>query len=81
MTRTALSHALAAEGVDTRTYYDPPVHRQTGYAHLDSGRPLPATELLAARSLSLPLWSTMSDDTALGICQVIRRAWESAQGG
>jgi dTDP-4-amino-4,6-dideoxygalactose transaminase len=79
ITRDRLVAELAAENVDTRTYYDPPVHRQTAYARFDSGRSLPVTQLLAARSVSLPLWSDMSDQTALGISRVIHRIWENAQ--
>jgi dTDP-4-amino-4,6-dideoxygalactose transaminase len=72
--RNQLAQALAAENIDTRKYYEPPVHRQIAYqqfAPLD--RTLTITDLLAANSLSLPMWSDMSDDIALNICQAIAR--------
>jgi dTDP-4-amino-4,6-dideoxygalactose transaminase len=72
--RDELAIALAAENIDTRKYYDPPVHRQTAYAHFAiNDKALDNTELLATRSLSLPLWSNMDDETALKICHVLRR--------
>ncbi len=78
LSRDDFAKALAAENIDTRKYYDPPVHRQTAYRHFapPEGK-LPVTERLAARSLSLPLWSHMSDEVALGIakaCQKIHRS-------
>jgi dTDP-4-amino-4,6-dideoxygalactose transaminase len=73
MTRDALSQALAAENVDTRKYYDPPVHRQTAYLQFDHGAPLPNTGWLAAHSLSLPVWSAMEPEITLGICRAIQR--------
>jgi dTDP-4-amino-4,6-dideoxygalactose transaminase len=73
LTRDELARALAVENIDTRKYYDPPVHRQTAYRRYDAGRPLPQTDWLARHSLSLPLWSTMRDEVAVGICQAVQR--------
>jgi len=78
LTRDELALALAAENVDTRKYYDPPVHRQTAYRPYDDGRPLPITDWLASQSLSLPMWSNMSTEVAMGICQSIRRIHENS---
>ena len=79
LTRDELGVALAAENVDTRKYYEPPVHRQTAYAQFaPTGNILPHTELLAARSLSLPIWSDMEIDLANDICRAIRRIHSSA---
>lgn len=80
LSRDELAVALAAENVDTRKYYDPPVHRQTAYAHFAGSRPLlDNTELLAAHSLSLPMWSNMDNETAVKICQAIRRIHDFAE--
>ena len=38
-----LARALAAEGVDTRRYFHPPVHRQRAYRSLRTGAELPVT--------------------------------------
>ncbi|HTG14237.1 MAG TPA: DegT/DnrJ/EryC1/StrS family aminotransferase [Blastocatellia bacterium] len=79
LSRDELAIALDAENVDTRKYYDPPVHRQTAYAQFASpGEVLDNTDLLAARSLSLPMWSEMSDEIALDICRAIGRIHEFA---
>ncbi len=74
LTRDELAQALAAENIDTRKYYFPPVHQQTAYRSFYDGRPLPHTDWLANNSLSLPMWSNMSDEVCLGICQAIERA-------
>lgn len=55
-----LQRALDAEGVETRRYYDPPVHRQRAYA----GSPLPdlpVTDRAAAQVLTLPLHAGVTD--------------------
>lgn len=79
LTRDELALALAAENVDTRKYYEPPVHRQTAYRPYADGRPLPHTEWLSAHSLSLPIWSNMSNEVALGICYAVQRIQEHTQ--
>lgn len=77
MSRDDLAVALEAENIDTRKYYDPPVHRQTAYQRFATNEELlDNTELLASRSLSLPMWSHMDDETALSICRAIRRIHE-----
>jgi dTDP-4-amino-4,6-dideoxygalactose transaminase len=73
ITRDQLNRALQAEGIDTRTYYDPPTHLQTAYRHFVSPHPLHNTEWLAKHSLSLPLWSKMEDQTIDKICLAIER--------
>jgi dTDP-4-amino-4,6-dideoxygalactose transaminase len=80
LTRDELARALAAENIDTRKYYDPPVHRQTAYRQFapPEGQ-LKLTEWLADASLSLPLWSHMSDEIALQICRACQRIHDSAQ--
>ena len=80
MSRDQLAAALAAENVDTRQYYHPPVHRQTAYRRFASGqRDLPNTEALSARSLSLPIWSEMDDEIVMGICRAVIRSGQSAR--
>lgn len=73
LNRDELAAALALENVDTRKYYEPPVHRQTAYQHFYDGRPLPHTEWLANNSLSFPMWSHMEQDVVISICEAIRR--------
>lgn len=79
LSRDDLAIALDAENIDTRKYYDPPVHRQTAYAQFALPNDvLDNTDLLAACSLSLPMWSEMSDETVLSICRAISRIHEYA---
>lgn len=74
LTRDELQQALTAENIDTRTYYDPPVHRHTAYQHYASPEiALPNTDKLAAQSLSLPVWSKMEDEIVLQICAAFRK--------
>lgn len=54
-----LGRALKAEGIDTRRYFHPPVHRQKAYAHLGQAESLPLTDRLADSVLTVPLWSHM----------------------
>jgi dTDP-4-amino-4,6-dideoxygalactose transaminase len=78
LTRDELALALAAENVDTRKYYQPPIHKQTAYLSYYDGRPLPNTDWLSSHSLSLPMWSNMGMDVSMGICETIQRLHESA---
>src|SRR5207247_10932857 len=60
LTRNELQAALTAENIETRKYYDPPVHRQRAYQRFaPPDHQLPHTELLASSILSLPIWSDM----------------------
>lgn len=75
LTRDELAQALAAENIDTRKYYEPPVHRQTAYAHFYDGRDLPNTEWLANNSLSFPMWSRMEPEVISSICDAVKRVY------
>jgi dTDP-4-amino-4,6-dideoxygalactose transaminase len=68
--RDTLREALTAEGVDTRCYFDPPVHRQTAYAHLPSVE-LPGTDAAAGSVLSLPIYPALGLDNVVRIAAVI----------
>jgi dTDP-4-amino-4,6-dideoxygalactose transaminase len=57
--RDTLRRALTAEGVDTRCYFDPPVHRQTAYASLPPVA-LPTTDRVAGSVLSLPIYPALT---------------------
>jgi dTDP-4-amino-4,6-dideoxygalactose transaminase len=78
LTRDELALALAAENIETRKYYDPPVHRQTAYRRYAASAELTNTELLASRVLSLPIWSHMEEAVVAGICSAIEKAHEFA---
>ncbi|MDQ4129497.1 MAG: DegT/DnrJ/EryC1/StrS family aminotransferase, partial [Actinomycetota bacterium] len=68
-----LAAALRSEGIDTRRYYHPPVHRQKAYAHLVPSRPLPVTDQVAEQVLTLPLWSHMESTAADRMADAVER--------
>lgn len=75
LNRDQLAVALSEENVDTRKYYQPPVHRQTAYQRFSDGSSLPNTDWLAENSLSIPIWTNMRYDIAMGICEAIQRVY------
>jgi len=75
LTRDLLAQALQAENIETRKYHDPPVHTHKTYRHLQNiyeGR-LSVTNWVAARIISLPIYSHMDESTVDGICTAIER--------
>ena len=68
--REQLVDALTAEGIDTRRYFYPAVHRQRAYAGVEGG-PLPVTDDVADRVLSLPMFATLREDQVDGIVEVL----------
>jgi dTDP-4-amino-4,6-dideoxygalactose transaminase len=75
LSRDVLASALTAEGIDNRSYYSPPVHRQTAYLP-ERQTCLPNTEWLADNILCLPIWSEMPDDVVSTISHALTRIWE-----
>jgi dTDP-4-amino-4,6-dideoxygalactose transaminase len=74
-----LARALAAEGIETRRYYVPPVHCMHAYRNLTSvNGSLPATAWAAGRVLTLPLWIAMGDERVLRVAEAVARIQESA---
>ena len=69
----SLGEALAAEGVETRRYYAPPVHRTTAYRAVANGPSLPVTDHAATRVLTLPLWVGMSGRDIDGVAEAATR--------
>jgi len=61
LTRDVLVAGLAAEGIDTRNYFDPPIHRQQAYANLPESV-LPVTDDVSARVTSLPMFAALPPD-------------------
>jgi dTDP-4-amino-4,6-dideoxygalactose transaminase len=68
-----LAQGLAAEGVETRRYYAPPVHRTTAYRAVANGTRLPVTDQAAERVLTLPLWVGMKPGDAGRVAEAIER--------
>ncbi len=57
--RDTLVRSLIAEGIETRNYFDPPVHRQDSHAR--DAVPLPITDRIAKQVVSLPIYPALSD--------------------
>lgn len=81
ITAAQLQAALAADHIDSRRYYSPPIHRQRAYAtEWRNPRELPATDHLSERVLSPPLWSHLTDEQLDRLCQAIARIHDHAPG-
>lgn len=52
---------LAGQGIETRAYFHPPVHEQEFFRKFTT-RPLPVTEKLSRRVITLPFHSTLADE-------------------
>jgi dTDP-4-amino-4,6-dideoxygalactose transaminase len=68
--RDVLVRALAAEGVETRRYFWPPVHRQSPYS-VFGNVDLPVATELANRVVTLPIWPGMTDADVDRIVEVL----------
>jgi dTDP-4-amino-4,6-dideoxygalactose transaminase len=75
--RERIMAALRERGVETRAYFFPPVHEQTWFRRF-ADRPLPRTERLARRVLTLPFFTTIGrsemDYVAAALAQAEREA-------
>lgn len=78
LTRDELVAVLASEGVDTRNYFDPPVHRQHAYRHV-AVPPLPITEAIASSIVSLPIYPALEAAEQEHILEVIDEAHRHAE--
>jgi dTDP-4-amino-4,6-dideoxygalactose transaminase len=77
---TALARTLEAVGIQTRRYYDPPVHAMHAYRSLGIRGSLRVTEASAPQVLSLPMWSEMPDDAVDRVADAIKRIHEHVAG-
>ena len=71
--RDWLYDALTLENIQVRRYFWPPVHRQKLYRELWDGSPLPVTNRVSDRILSLPIYSALSDATVDKVCDAVAR--------
>ncbi len=64
--RDGLMRALAAEGIETRAYFDPPLHRQKLYRRFHDPRreALQTTDAISRNILCLPIHGAVSDADA-----------------
>jgi dTDP-4-amino-4,6-dideoxygalactose transaminase len=76
--RDRLVAVLAAEGIDTRNYFDPPVHRQEAYRRQPAAG-LPTTDAVSRSVVSLPIYPDLADGDVDRVVEVIRVAHEHAE--
>ncbi|HMK93194.1 MAG TPA: DegT/DnrJ/EryC1/StrS family aminotransferase [Thermoleophilia bacterium] len=78
LTRDQLAAALKAEGVDTRAYYVPPVHRMRAFgAFTERYEPLlPETAALCDEVLTLPCYGSMTAADVAAVAAAIAAAHE-----
>jgi len=73
--RDAVQSTLQAAGINTGIHYPVPVHRQKAYAELTSSpSPLPVTEALAKRLLSLPIYAELQRDQVAEVARALQAA-------
>jgi dTDP-4-amino-4,6-dideoxygalactose transaminase len=60
--RLKVQTALKERGIATGVHYPVPLHQQPAFAPWAGDRPLPATERIASRILSLPICGDLTDD-------------------
>jgi dTDP-4-amino-4,6-dideoxygalactose transaminase len=68
--RAEVRDALTAARVQTSVHY-PPIHRFSRYAELGARRPLPRTDAVAERLLTLPLYGHMTDEQVERVADVL----------
>jgi dTDP-4-amino-4,6-dideoxygalactose transaminase len=71
--RDAIIAALGARGVETRAYFYPPVHEQR-YFRQFADRPLPVTEDLSRRVITLPFYTSMTEAEMDYVSDALRAA-------
>ncbi|HEY5318356.1 MAG TPA: DegT/DnrJ/EryC1/StrS family aminotransferase [Solirubrobacteraceae bacterium] len=75
-----LGAALRECGIQSRSYYRLPVHRQPAMRNFALGTPpLPGTDELAARNLALPISPALGDEQAQAVVAAVATATATAQ--
>jgi FlaA1/EpsC-like NDP-sugar epimerase/dTDP-4-amino-4,6-dideoxygalactose transaminase len=77
VTRDVLASALARDGIDTRNYFDPPVHQQTAYQDVPHGD-LEVTDEVSKRVIALPMFTALADGDIDRVADVIASIHEHA---
>jgi dTDP-3-amino-3,4,6-trideoxy-alpha-D-glucose transaminase len=65
---------LSDRGVETLVHYPEPIHRQAAYADLGGRMPLPVSERLCERVVSLPLYPELTDAEAEQVVAAVQAA-------
>jgi dTDP-4-amino-4,6-dideoxygalactose transaminase len=75
MCRDALAEALLAEGIETKKYFYPPLHRQKLYSrfHNVGGGDLSRTDSITAGIVSLPIYESLPEATVERVACAVQR--------
>lgn len=76
VSRDAVRVQLQRERIQTSVHY-PPIHRFTYYSETAGQRPLPRTDEVAERILTLPLFPHMQDDDVALVAETLEQAVRS----
>lgn len=71
--RDAVRTFLAQRGIETKAYFDPPVHEQLFFRPF-ADRPLPRTEVLARRVITLPFYTAITQEEMDYVVQALAEA-------
>ena len=64
---------MRGRGIQTSVHY-PPIHRFTQYRRLGARRPLPVTDNIAGRLVTLPLYPHMSEEQIIAVTESVAQA-------
>jgi dTDP-4-amino-4,6-dideoxygalactose transaminase len=71
---------LTQEGIQSRIYFAPPLHRQSKFLHLFAGQgPFPGTERVLSEVLCLPLYTHMDTATLDRVVEAVRACHGQAE--
>lgn len=76
--REWLFQALQRENIEVKRYFWPPVHRQKLYREVWDHQPLPNTDSVSDRVLSLPIYSSLDTASVERVCDAIKWIHEFA---
>lgn len=81
LTNAELQQALAAERIESKIYFAPPLHRQSQFlSYFDGQGPFPGTETVLSEVLCIPLFSHMTDVQLDRVVEAIRACHAHAEG-
>ncbi len=72
--RDAVQANMKQQGIPTAVHYPRPLHRQPAYEKLCDPKPMPVSDSLASRVISLPMSADLSDDQLKSVAAALARA-------
>ena len=72
--RDAVQEKMKQAGIPTAVHYPKPLHQQPAYEKLCDPKPMPVSETLASRVISLPMSADLSDSHVDAVVAALARA-------